>query len=99
MGGALHGRPATPALFSGEVPAWSSGFDAWAAEALARGDIDELAAYQHRAPGMPYAHPTPDHYIPIFTTLGAAADPAQPVRTVIDGYMIGFSKRSFQTSA
>ncbi len=47
---------------------------------------------------MLYAHPTPDHYIPLFITLGAAADPGQPARTVIDGYMIGFSKRSFQTA-
>ncbi len=47
---------------------------------------------------MLYAHPTPDHYLPLFITLGAAADPGQPARTVIDGYMIGFSKRSFQTA-
>jgi 4,5-DOPA dioxygenase extradiol len=47
---------------------------------------------------MPYAHPTPDHYIPLFITLGAAADPGHPARTIIDGYMIGFSKRSFQTA-
>ncbi len=93
-----HGRPATPAIFNGEVPAWSSDFDAWAADALVRGDIDELAAYQHRAPGMPYAHRTPDHYIPLFVTLDDAADPGQPARTVIDGDMIGFSKRSFQTA-
>ena len=84
-------------IMHGTIPAWSSDFDAWAADALTRGDIDELAAYTTRAPGMPFAHPTPDHFIPLFITLGAADRPDQPVRTTIDGYMIGFAKRSFQT--
>jgi 4,5-DOPA dioxygenase extradiol len=46
---------------------------------------------------MPFAHPTADHFIPLFVTLGAATDAARPVDTAIDGYMMGFSKRSFQT--
>ena len=95
-----HGLPflTREMLVSGAVPGWSSDFDAWAADALARGDADELAAYQAKAPGMPYAHPTADHFIPLFITLGAASDPARPVRTTIDGYMIGLAKRSFQTT-
>ena len=84
-------------VLHGEIPSWSSDFDAWVADALARGDVDELAAYERRAPGMPYAHPTADHYIPLFVTLGAADRPDGPVRTTIDGYMMGFSKRSFET--
>ena len=84
-------------VLHGAVPSWSSDFDAWVADALARGDVDELAAYERRAPGMPYAHPTADHYIPLFVTLGAADRPDGPVRTTIDGYMMGFSKRSFET--
>ena len=93
-----HGLPfVTREMFLGRVPAWSSDFDAWVADALARGDVDELAAYRHRAPGMPFAHPTPDHYTPLFIALGAAAEAQRPVSTAIDGYMMGFSKRSFQT--
>jgi len=92
-----HGLPfITREMLHGQVPAWSADFDAWVADALARGDVDTLAGYQ-RAPGMPYAHPTPDHYLPLFVTLGAATDPEAPVRTAIDGYMMGFAKRSFQT--
>ena len=45
-------------------------FDAWAAEAMSRGDVEELASYRDRAPGMPYAHPTVEHYTPLFVTLG-----------------------------
>jgi 4,5-DOPA dioxygenase extradiol len=96
-----HGLPfvTREMLTRGTVPAWSAEFDAWAGDALARGDLDELAAYASRAPGMPYAHPTPDHFIPLFITLGAGDDPGRPVRITIDGYMMGFAKRSFQTTA
>ena len=53
------------------VPGWSADFDGWAKEALAAGAVDALADF-HRAPGMPYAHPTVEHFTPIFVTLGAA---------------------------
>jgi len=80
------------------VPGWSRDFDEWTAAALSRGDVDELANYRQRAPGMPYAHPTVDHYIPLFITLGAAERPTGPVTTTIEGYMVGLSKRSFQVA-
>jgi 4,5-DOPA dioxygenase extradiol len=76
---------------------WSSDFDAWAADALARGAVDELAAYQNRAPGLSYAHPTVEHFTPLFITLGAAADPTAAVTTTIDGFWKGLARRSFQT--
>jgi 4,5-DOPA dioxygenase extradiol len=83
-------------LMFGTVPGWSSDFDNWVADALARGDVDTLAGYR-KAPGMPYAHPTPDHFIPLFITLGASGHPERPVQTAIDGFMIGMAKRSFQS--
>jgi 4,5-DOPA dioxygenase extradiol len=54
--------------------------------------------FDNAVPGMPYAHPTVDHYIPLFITVGAATDPAAPARTTVDGYMMGLSKRSFQVA-
>jgi 4,5-DOPA dioxygenase extradiol len=84
-------------IYGSFVPGWSSDFDQWAAEALARGDVETLAGFR-KAPGMPYAHPTADHFLPLFVTLGAASDPSAPVETVIDGYWMGFAKRSFQVS-
>jgi len=81
-----------------DAPGWSTDFDAWAGEALARGDVDELAAYRDRAPGMPYAHPTVEHYTPLFVTLGAATDPGTPGTQVIDGFWMGLSKRSLQVA-
>ena len=76
------------------APGWSTDFDLWAAEALSRGDVAELAAYRSNAPGMPYAHPTVEHYTPLFVTLGAATDAETPGDQVIDGYWMGLSKRS-----
>ncbi|MCW2778970.1 MAG: Extradiol ring-cleavage dioxygenase class protein subunit [Frankiales bacterium] len=80
------------------VPGWSSDFDAWVADALARGDVEELSAFRTRAPGLRYAHPTVEHFTPLFVTLGAATDPTAPVTTTVDGYMVGLSRRSFQAA-
>lgn len=80
------------------APGWSSDFDAWAAEALATGDLDTLANYRELAPGMPYAHPTVEHYTPLFITLGAATDPGTPGEQRIDGFWMGLSKRSLQVA-
>ena len=92
-----HGLPfATREMFlDNKVPAWSSEFDAWVADALERGDLETLAAFD-RAPGMPYAHPTVEHYTPLFVTLGAATNPESAPLTVIDDYQFGFAKRSIQ---
>jgi len=94
-----HGLPfLTDFRVDAPAPGWSADFDAWAAEALARGDVDELAAFRTRAPGMPYAHPTVEHFTPLFVALGAATDPAAPPSTRIDGYFLGLSKRSVQVA-
>ena len=94
-----HGLPfLTEWRLDAAAPGWSADFDAWAGEALARGDVDELARYRTQAPGMPYAHPTVEHYTPLFVTLGAASDPEAPGLQVIDGYWMGLSKRSLQVA-
>lgn len=83
---------------SGATPqGWSRDFDDWAADALARGDVDTLANF-HKAPGMPYAHPTAEHYVPLFVALGAAQRPDGPVRTAVDGFFMGLAKRSVELS-
>jgi 4,5-DOPA dioxygenase extradiol len=94
-----HGlRHATRAMFAdNQVPGWSAEFDAWVADALARGDFETLAAYD-RAPGMPYAHPTVEHFTPLFIAIGAATEPARAPLTVIDDFQFGFAKRSVQYS-
>lgn len=76
------------------APTWSSEFDAWAANALAAGDVDALSNFRELAPGMPYAHPTVEHFTPLFITLGAASVADAAPQTLIDGYFMGLSKRS-----
>lgn len=76
------------------APSWSSDFDTWAAEALAEGDVETLANFRTKAPGMPYAHPTVEHFTPLFITLGAAVSVEEAPKTLIDGYFLGLSKRS-----
>ncbi len=91
-----HGLPFLDWSRPDVVPGWSADFDAWADEALGRGDVDELAAFRDRAPGMPYAHPTVEHFTPLFVTLGAADDPTAPPVTAVEGFELGLSKRSFE---
>ncbi|HET9646749.1 MAG TPA: class III extradiol ring-cleavage dioxygenase [Microlunatus sp.] len=94
-----HGLPFLNARIMDQnlVPGWSYEFDAWAAEALAEGAVDRLADFRG-APGMPYAHPTVEHYTPMFVTLGAATDPEAPPTTVISDFQMGLAKRSFQVA-
>jgi len=79
-------------------PGWSIEFDIWAKEVLERGAIDELMNYKSLAPGLPFAHPTVEHFAPIFITLGASGDPELAPKTKIDGYWMGLAKRSFEVA-
>jgi 4,5-DOPA dioxygenase extradiol len=94
-----HGLPFLTDWRPGAVaPQWSQEFDAWAREALGRGDVDELVDFRHRAPGMPYAHPTVEHFSPLFVALGAGTDVTAPPDQVVDGFWMGLAKRSVQVA-
>ena len=49
-------------------------FSRWIEAALARGDMAALLNYRSQAPHAHRAHPTEDHFLPIFFALGAAGD-------------------------
>ena len=92
-----HGLPfLTDPSPGARPPGWSTEFDAWAAECFAAGDLDSLIDFRAKAPGMPYAHPTIEHFAPLFVALGASRDPGQRPRQVIDGYWMGLAKRSIE---
>jgi 4,5-DOPA dioxygenase extradiol len=80
--------------FDAKAPGWSSDFDQWAADAISRGDVDALASYKDRAPAVNYAHPTVEHFTPLFVTLGAATKADDIPETLIEGFWMGLSKRS-----
>jgi 4,5-DOPA dioxygenase extradiol len=80
------------------VPQWAREFDAWAADALARFDVDALQDFRNRAPSFAMALPTWEHYAPVIVAAGAAAE-GQPVTTFpITGWWMdgAFTKRSVQ---
>lgn len=80
-------------------PTASSEFDHWAAETMAGGDVDTLMDFLAKAPAAHEAHPRTEHWAPLYVALGAASkDPAE-VRSVIEGFWFGLSKRSWQLTA
>ncbi|GAB2689066.1 dioxygenase family protein [Thalassiella azotivora] len=79
----------------GPAPTWSAEFDHWVREAVERKDVDALVDFLVKAPAARIAHPRTEHFAPLFVTLGAAMDDTD-VRSVIEGYWYGLSKRSLQ---
>jgi 4,5-DOPA dioxygenase extradiol len=78
-------------------PGWATDLDAWAADVLARRDVDALLDYRSRAPGVQQALPTHEHFVPVITALGASIDVAEPVQFPITGFAHGsFTRRSVQ---
>ena len=63
-------------------------FSAWLAARLAAHDTDALVAYRERAPGATRAHPSEEHFLPLFVALGAAGKDATPSR-IVDGFENG----------
>lgn len=49
-------------------------FAAWTAKTLASGKLDQLLDYKQYAPSAERAHPTDEHYLPLFIALGAAGE-------------------------
>ena len=85
-----------PLVYAPILRAVFRALDAWVAEALAGKDLDTLLDYRVTAPGLAYAHPTVDHFVPLFIALGASLDANSEARTQIDGYWMANSKRSLQ---
>lgn len=81
-------------------PEWVEAFNEWTAGAIAARRFDDLMNYTERAPYAVQNHPTPEHYLPLFVTLGAAHDDEQGFRIhksydrgllSLDAYSFGFS--------
>lgn len=59
----------------GEGHDWVVEFGNWVADALAAGLIDELIAWE-KAPHARRSHPSDEHFLPLFTALGAGGPDA-----------------------
>ena len=84
--------------FRSGTPAWAREFDAWAADALSRFDVDALMDFQTRAPAARTALPTWEHYAPVLVAAGAVADDQPRASFPITGFWMegAFTKRSVQ---
>lgn len=80
-------------------PTESKEFDHWAAEAMAKGDVDSILNFLEKAPAAREAHPRSEHWAPLYVSLGAAyASGGIEAKTAIDGFWFGLSKRSWTLS-
>ncbi len=50
-------------------------FDQWLVHAIENGDRQTLLNYEQTAPEAQLNHPTPEHFLPLFVAMGAAAQP------------------------
>ena len=51
---------------------WAVAFEAWLVRAVETGDTPALTTWLQSAPEARYAHPTPDHLMPLLVAMGAA---------------------------
>src|SRR5204863_2579238 len=58
---------------------WAVEFDAWAADAIAKRNVDALVTYRQTAPSVRMALPTHEHFVPVLVALGAALDLSEEV--------------------
>jgi 4,5-DOPA dioxygenase extradiol len=72
-------------------------FSSWLKETLAANDRDALVNYRDRAPGATRAHPTEEHFLPLFVALGAAGADAQStlIHEAIDGAALAMDAYRF----
>lgn len=97
-GGAVHNLRGL-VWEGGGTPAWAQAFDDWLAEALAAGREAELLDWTHRAPHPRQAHPTPEHFLPLFVAWGAAGQGARGTR-LHQGFTLGsLSMAAFRFAA
>jgi 4,5-DOPA dioxygenase extradiol len=84
--------------FRAGTPTWAREFDAWAAEALLRFDVDALLEFQTRAPSARMALPTWEHYAPLLVAAGAVGDQRPLTAFPITGFWMegAFTRRSVQ---
>lgn len=78
------------------APSWSTEFDDWAQRTVEAGDVDGLLDFARKAPAARLAHPRTEHWAPLFVSLGASSAEAHQGTSVVDGFWMGLSKRSWQ---
>jgi 4,5-DOPA dioxygenase extradiol len=78
------------------VPAWATEFDEWLADALAAPRTEEVLDWDVKGPNAHRAHPSPEHFLPLFVALGAAGEGARAERIHQGFTMGGLSMAAFR---
>lgn len=80
---------------------WVEAFNEWTAGAIAARRFDDLLRYAELAPYARQNHPTPEHYLPLFVTLGAAHDdePGLRVHSSYDRGLLSLDAYAFGLAA
>ena len=65
---------------AGQPAAYAREFQAWVFEKLKEKDVESLIDYRSRSPHGVRAHPTDEHFLPLFFALGAAGEKSNPER-------------------
>ena len=68
-GGAVHNLHEITG--AGPVPQWATQFDEWTRRQVLAGDWQALQSYRRLAPQAVRAHPTEEHFMPLFVAGGA----------------------------
>ena len=71
----------------GDLP-YVSSFADWVKQAVQHERLDQLFAYREFAPGAVRAHPTDEHFLPLFIALGARLSDVD-LRTIEGGIEYG----------
>ncbi len=75
-------------------------FRTWVDERLAENDVDSLSDYRRLAPHAARAHPTEEHFLPLFVALGAAPERfrAERVFDAIEGGVLAMDAYLFRAA-
>ncbi len=65
---------------AGKPEPYAQEFQAWVFDRLGQGDVESLVEYRTRSPHGARAHPTDEHFLPLFFALGAAGGQGKPER-------------------
>lgn len=92
-GGAVHNLGRLEWHAGGTPPDWATQFEGWLRDRLEASAIDDLLAYQERAPEVRRAHPTVDHFLPLLVAAGAASVHGGQLSFPIEGWEYGSLSR------
>jgi 4,5-DOPA dioxygenase extradiol len=70
------------------VDPWAAEFDRWVAARIETRDTDAIFRYREEAPNAALAVPSPEHFDPLFITLGASW-PDDKLETLYEGFHYG----------